>query len=105
MTKNQLRDRLAELTGWKLIGGKYWMPAGPASLRVGQKRHPIPTTLDGIAALWNEHAKGWRWAKMPGVWVAWKNAPKNIDVRRANVPATGDEWTDRATLLMKVMVA
>jgi len=62
--------------------------------------HPVPSTLDGIAALW---PKGWEWQRLcDGGWVASKT--RKID-DFIEVPDTGDELADRTRLLHAVLRA
>ena len=64
MKLTEARDRIAVLLGWQRQQGD---KAGPLGWRherwdhyLWMIDHPIPYTLDAIAALWEKHCKGWR---------------------------------------------
>ena len=65
--------------------------------------HPINGTLDQLAGLWKEHAKGWEWGKSldTGKWYA-ENAETGLSV---SIEDTGDEYRDRLALLLAVVKA
>jgi hypothetical protein len=56
-TTTECRDKLAEMEGWKKKHGRWYHPVWH-KLGSGQKRHPIPATLDAAAAAMPE---GWGW--------------------------------------------
>lgn len=100
MTKEEIRDELAELTGWTFYStsaGESWCRAYE-SLRA----HPIDWSLDTISALmpkgwvWTrewEYAQRW-WAAFPPGWDG-ETYPTVID--------TDDEKLDRARLVLSVL--
>lgn len=112
MTLNQKRDRVAELLGWwreseidRDSGNSvdFWNSENHA-----QMDHPVPDTIDGIAALWEQHCpdtpitvqrhrrygETWRWSAY---------APDNIGIFVPIDPPT--EYEARLTLLLAVLEA
>jgi len=63
MTHTEARDRIAVLLGWQREQGDNAGPRGWRHERwdhyLWMMDHPIPHTLDAIAALWEKHCKGW----------------------------------------------
>lgn len=93
----ELRDRAAELLGCtRAADGYIYAPANDA--RFPSLGHPLPLSLDSIAAAWPE---GWRWTRTGLVWTA-------IDVHdpvrpEIEVPNTGNELYDFLSLLVAVL--
>lgn len=67
----------------------------------------VPDTIDGLAKLWDEHAKGWTWfRKHRGdgmvIWIA-EIGTSGYGSQMRSVPDTGDERHDRMALLLAVL--
>jgi hypothetical protein len=91
-----VRDEIAGLLGWELYGSS-WRFNGALYGRI----HPIPSTLDGVAALW---PKGWAWIRYGCVWSA-NAASRGGFGNYAHTEDTGDELADRTRLLLAVLKA
>lgn len=63
--------------------------------------HPIPATLDAIAAVWGTELKGWGWDRY-SCWKAWKGSPSTTKVE---IRDTGDELADRLRLTCLALAA
>jgi len=100
MTLDEAREWLAKNSGpWSLRNGRWyhrdWHKSGS-----GQRHHPIPPTLDAIAACMPE---GWRWSRIPPCgWSAYNPKPPH---NRVSVLDTGDEKLDRARLAVACRMA
>lgn len=102
-TVETLRDELARLTGWRFGSERWWSTPSkhPATYtdQIGQA-HPIPWTLDAIAAMMPE---GWKWNWIAnykdGVWQARAEAP----TRHYHCADAPTELEARARCVAKVL--
>jgi len=98
---NQIRDEVAEMLGHeptKMDG--YWMQRTGAGFVIKPISEIVPTTIDGIAALW---PKGYRWNRSSLAWVARQTTYPYECVSRVEV--TDNEYADRLRLLHAVLAA
>jgi hypothetical protein len=94
MTLDQCRDRLAERKGWlKSTGGSWVRQINPGCVETCCLAHPIPPTLDAIAACMPE---GWRWERNVSYWFGF--SPMSPNPMYKALKDTGDEKLDRARL-------
>lgn len=102
MIRDELRDRLAELTGWMR------RLTTPANRPVWEKDdgvwmpHPFPNNdLTALAKAWDtEPLKGWYWGKCWGEMVAQK---RSTQVQVCPVKETGNFYHDWLTLTVAVL--
>lgn len=112
MTIEEVCEWLAVDTGeWNRKSGGRWYHKRWHKLGSGQKRHPVPASLDAFARLWPE---GWTWTRdfntnrpdpevgMVLCWTAFDHATERGDVW---IRDTGDELLDRGRLLVAVRMA
>jgi hypothetical protein len=95
LTVDQCRDKLAEMEGWKKKHERWYHPVWH-KLGSGQKRHPIPATLDAAAAAMPE---GWWWERDKRRKV-WRIGPVGTDAWQKCLEDTGDEIADRFNIAL-----
>jgi len=100
----EARDQIAEMCGYE-YDGDLWFHDSDTERDNPLQPHPIPASLDFVSRVWPE---GWDW---------WKEAHDEYSISRygcrclgrSSTPhsefmlVTGDERTDRMTLLLKVL--
>lgn len=103
----KMRGELAAVLGWNPYTASnkvvVWQHGEPGVDYEHQLEHPIPATLDGIAAIWKEHAKGWEWSRHRGWWLSHKTGTPDGGTNNTRVPDTGHELHDRTALLLSVL--
>lgn len=97
MNTDQLRDRLAELTGWIPVVNGGWK--NPRTSNIGE--HPFRDgNLNSLAAEWkSEPLKDWYWGKCWGEMVAQKKGT----YEQVTLPETGDFYADFLVLTVTVL--
>lgn len=107
MNIDQIRDEVAEMLGHeptKMDG--YWMQRTGAGFVIKPISEIVPTTIDGIAALW---PKVWKWLKKQRgdgqvLWVA-TSGMKGYGQKEVAVVEAANEYADRLRLLHAVLTA
>lgn len=111
---DELRDEAARLLKWyppnAVIAGRdrvcdYWLRHdGVEWLTPAHDDHPIPDTLDGIAALWREHLPGWEWwrFRLDDGNLIWEARVLGT-TKRATLFDSGDELFDRLALFVAAL--
>lgn len=108
MTPQEVRDKLAELAGFRYEGcvwcGAYALAdktvvkphyVDPLDNEFVWNTHPIPAnSIDALLPLWPDR---WWWRKSGGTWAAGR-----LVTERVHVPDTGNEADDRARLTLAV---
>lgn len=112
LTMEQVRDRVAVLMGWKQPGAspagsgischRWWRVLNAELRQYESTNHPIPSSLDGIAALW---PKGWTWRRNDRGWIAFRDGYAGPIPGDPRTEDTDDELTDRTRLLLAVLEA
>ena len=96
----EVRDQIAEMLGWSITDAPTLQHNPPAVVwRKGDKLswvHPIPDSLDFVSRVWPD---GWEWWRSEGRWTSGRMYVSLV----LRIIDTGDELTDRMTLLLKVL--
>ena len=99
---DEMRDWLAVQQGWKFndVVRTWFRNDDPPETERIPPNHPIPATLDAIAAVWGTELVEWMW-KRSGGWDAWKRGTNTY----VYVFDTGDELADRLRLTCLALAA
>lgn len=109
MTTQELCNELARELGWRYepdadcILAPWWQYEDGKLVGTGQGDHPIPASLDALAAIWEEHLPHRRWGRGGGNWFSWITQVPNLATGIASeisVPDTGDFLHDFAALIL-----
>jgi diadenosine tetraphosphatase ApaH/serine/threonine PP2A family protein phosphatase len=99
MNLDELRDAHAKRLGWEWQGGCKWFNSRKTGIDATIYSHPVPDTLDAIAALM---PSGWEvfrvWQGQLGEWRAYVRIGEEDQWRKVVAPDTDDELLDRARL-------